>query len=72
MIVLAKAKGNLLVRIRIKRAATDINLQPMSQYFPNSIFVFIVFHLYDFHNLQADVSSTDFLRQLLFRLPDEL
>jgi hypothetical protein len=30
VIVLAKAKRNLLVRIRVKRAATDVNLQPMS------------------------------------------
>jgi len=70
--VLAKAESNLLVRIRIKRAATDIHLQPMSKYLPNSIFILHVFRLYYFHYLQADLPLSHFLRQLRFRLPDEL
>ena len=70
--VLAKAEGDLLVGISVKRAAADIHLQPMSKDLPNSVFILHVFGLYNVHYLQADVPSSHFLRQLRLRLPYEL
>lgn len=70
--VLAKTKSNLLVRICMERAAANINMKPMSEYLPNSVFILHIFGLNYVHYLQADVPLSHLLGKLRLRLPYQL
>ena len=61
MVVLAKTESNLLVRIRVERAAADVHVEPMSEYLPNGIFILHILCLDDIHYLHADLSLSHFL-----------